>query len=135
MTSIKPPSSAPTGSQPLTDAASTGGTADAADTGDASFRSVLSGTGGPTPTHEAAGTAATGQVAAQSGVESTANLALEVDAGRLTVDQAVERLLEQTVTGLGAQLNAAQRTELSGLLRNALESDPTLLALRGDDRG
>jgi hypothetical protein len=135
MTSIKPPSSAPSGSQPLTDAANPGGGVDAADSGGVSFNSVLSGTGGAQQAHEAAATAAAGQVAAQSGVDSAASLALDIEAGRISMDQAVERLLEQTVASLGTQLSLAQRNELSGLLRSALASDPTLLALRGEDGG
>jgi hypothetical protein len=48
------------------------------------------------------------------------------------MDQAVEKLLEQTVSSLGAHLTSAQRAELSEVLRAALANDPTLQGLRGD---
>jgi hypothetical protein len=59
-----------------------------------------------------------------------AGLIRDVEAGRLSMDEAVDRLLTQTLAQADKQLDVAQRAELSGLLREALSSDPTLLALR-----
>ncbi|MEY4582604.1 MAG: hypothetical protein RL701_7307, partial [Pseudomonadota bacterium] len=59
-----------------------------------------------------------------------AQLARSVEAGTVTVDQAVEQLLGQTLARAKKQLSSAQLSELSTLLRDALLSDPTLSALR-----
>lgn len=56
-------------------------------------------------------------------------LVAQVRAGALSVDQALERLLARAVDGVGAALPPAARDELEGLLREALQSDPTLRAL------
>jgi hypothetical protein len=62
--------------------------------------------------------------------DPVAGLIRDVEAGRLSMDQAVDRLLTQTLAQADKQLDVAQRAELSGLLREALLNDPTLLALR-----
>jgi len=71
---------------------------------------------------------------ASTGNDPIAGLAREMQSGRLGMDQALEQLLDRAVHGLGAQLSSVQRSELAGLLRDALAHDPTLRALR-DDRG
>jgi hypothetical protein len=54
-----------------------------------------------------------------------------VEGGSVSLDQAVDRLVEQTLERAGKHLTGAQRTELSELLRSALANDPTLAELRG----
>jgi hypothetical protein len=71
------------------------------------------------------------QAAAASGPDPVAGLIEDVEAGRLSMDQAVDRLLTRTLAQMEGQLDSAQRAELSGLLRDALMNDPTLVALRG----
>jgi hypothetical protein len=59
-----------------------------------------------------------------------AALAADVQAGRIGMSDAVERLLERTVAQLGGRLSAEERAGLGVLLREALESDPALSSLR-----
>jgi hypothetical protein len=54
-----------------------------------------------------------------------------VESGSVSLDQAVERLVDQTLERAGKHLTGPQRAELTELLRAALENDPTLAALRG----
>jgi hypothetical protein len=90
---------------------------------------------------DSAGTGQTGEVSASesfaseslrsaSAPQSIPELARAIQAGALTADQAVDKLVDQTLARVNQQLSAAQLTELSGLLRDALLSDPTLRALR-----
>jgi hypothetical protein len=65
------------------------------------------------------------------GADPVAALAHAVESGAVTLEQAVGQLLEQTLQKAGRQLNAAQRDELSELLRSALLGDPTLSGLQG----
>jgi hypothetical protein len=83
---------------------------------------------------------AAGHVAAPSTTEQTAgvqqvnlvDLARAVEAGELTMGQAVERLVAGTIGSLPRQLTELERTELSQLLRQAVQNDPTLGALQDD---
>lgn len=91
-----------------------------------SFREALerpSGAGATTraqaPSLGAAGTA-----------DPIAELASAVRAGTLSAEQAVERLVENAVGALRHRLSEAQRVELTGLLREAIQNDPALTALR-----
>jgi hypothetical protein len=150
MTSIKPPAPGPTSSHPITDAARTGssdasGSAPAGADGDA-FKSALQGAAPPSgsapssgTTHAAgatagpsSGVATASQLGSKAGVDPVSVLVQQVEAGRMNMEQAVEQLLNQTVSSLGKQLSAAQRAELSDVLRAALANDPTLKGLRGD---
>jgi hypothetical protein len=54
-----------------------------------------------------------------------------VESGSITLNQAVERLVERTLERAGKHLTGQQRAELTELLRSALENDPTLAGLRG----
>jgi len=54
-----------------------------------------------------------------------------VESGSISLDQAVERLVDQTLERAGKHLTGPQRAELTELLRAALENDPTLAGLRG----
>jgi hypothetical protein len=66
------------------------------------------------------------------GGDVIAALVSDVEAGRVSLDQAVDRLLQQTLSKAQKHLNSDQITELSSLLRDALVSDPTLRAMRGE---
>jgi len=60
------------------------------------------------------------------------DLARAVESGKLTMGQAVERLVEGTIGSLPRQLTELERTELSQLLTAALENDPTLSGLQDE---
>ncbi|MGF1464647.1 MAG: hypothetical protein ACFCGT_00810 [Sandaracinaceae bacterium] len=54
-----------------------------------------------------------------------------LEAGRIGADEAMDRLVARAMTGTDG-LPAAERSALEGALRDALSTDPTLLALRRD---
>jgi hypothetical protein len=58
------------------------------------------------------------------------DLARAVERGQLTMTQAVERLVEQTLGTLPGPLTELERSELAQLLRQALAEDPTLGAMQ-----
>jgi hypothetical protein len=83
----------------------------------------------------AAGHLAAPTAAEQAGGVQQVNLvdlAKAVEAGELTMGQAVERLVEGTLGSLPRQLTELERTELSQLLRQAVQNDPALSALQED---
>jgi hypothetical protein len=53
-----------------------------------------------------------------------------VESGAISLESAVERLVEQTLERAGKNLTTQQRAELTELLRSALADDPTLADLR-----
>jgi hypothetical protein len=125
MTSIKPPDGRPGPISP----SSTGGSSDsgaAERVGSSSFRQALEQAGGAAPTQGAAAANTAGATAA----DPIAELAQAVRSGALTAEQAIERLLDRALTGVGARLSPAQRDELTAVLRSALEGDPALSELR-----
>ncbi|HKU39810.1 MAG TPA: hypothetical protein VJR89_16735 [Polyangiales bacterium] len=69
-----------------------------------------------------------------AGPASLVDLAKAVEAGQLTMTQAVERLVQQTLGSLPGPLTELERLELSQLLQNAVAQDPTLRAMR-DEQG
>ena len=90
----------------------------------ASFRDKLE-----LPTNTAP--AAAGSEAATSArLDSLHELLAAVRAGTLDREQAIERLIENNLERVGRGLSIAQRTELAAVLREAVEADPTLRALR-----
>jgi len=123
MTSIKPPSSGlhvpHTGDDIANELATDTASSRAGDVSTSASASELNSEPSSEPTRSSASTA-----------QSIAELARAIQAGALTPDQAVDRLVDQTLARVNKQLSAAQLTELSGLLRDALLSDPTLSALR-----
>lgn len=138
MTSIKPPSG-PTTTLPHTTGIDSGpangvdakeGVERAVDsqrTGDLSSVSQGHATRADTAEHVAAASSA-----ASAGVQvNLVDLAKAVEAGQLTMSEAVERLVEGTV-GLSRQLTELERAELSELLRSAVANDPALSALQDD---
>jgi hypothetical protein len=72
----------------------------------------------------------TGQVQVGASGDPVAVLVRDLEGGRLTVDQALDALVERAVGGLGHRLSEQERADLLGVLRTALGSDPTLAALR-----
>lgn len=126
MTSIKPPA---TSVPAPTDLAGDASAARSERADQASFqgavRDAQAGQG-------AAGvTAATGVASA----DPIAALSQQIRAGTLSVDQAIDRLVERaTEGGMAKHLGTRERAELTELLRSALASDPTLTALRDDLR-
>ena len=62
------------------------------------------------------------------------DLARAVESGHISMSQAVERLVEQTLGSLPGPLTELERSELSQLLKSAVASDPTLGALQ-DEQG
>jgi hypothetical protein len=147
MTSIKPPASGPVSGAndslplgegaPATEGRESAATASRDSASSGSFEQTLQdarAARSSSAAHQTGETPAASELAGSRSSDPVAPLLREIEAGRLSMDQAVARLLDQTVQSLGAQLNGAQRAELSGLLRDALAHDPTLRALR-DDRG
>ncbi len=125
MTSIKPPDGrSPIG--PLTPSGTGATSVDAPQQpGAASFRAALSDV-----SEAGAQAVATSGAPGAAGADPIAQLAESVRSGALTPEQAVERLVDRALAGMERTLTEAQRNELSGLLRAALESDPTLGELR-----
>ncbi|HKP62703.1 MAG TPA: hypothetical protein VJV78_38470 [Polyangiales bacterium] len=60
------------------------------------------------------------------------DLARAVETGQMSMSQAVERLVEQTLGSLPGPLTELERSELSQLLRSAVTNDPTLGALQDE---
>ncbi len=68
-----------------------------------------------------------------SRAELVRSLAADIRAGRIDPQQAVDRLVERTLSsGAAASLPPARRAELEALLRSTLEGDPTLEAMQRD---
>lgn len=100
---------------------------------------LVSGTGGLSSVSQGHVAGASAEVGissstATAGVQAVnlVDLAKAVEAGQLTMGQAVEKLVEGTVGSLPRQLTDLERSELSELLRSAVSSDPTLSALQDD---
>lgn len=131
MTSIKPPSSAPTGPHIPSDRTdTTGGVSHGSQqtegAASSSFQRSLE------HAREAHQVSPTSGSTGTSGADRIAQLASSVESGSLSLEQAVDELLGQTLARAEKHLSAEQRAELSDLLRNALLSDPTLSSLRGE---
>jgi hypothetical protein len=132
MTSIKPPSSGTTGPHTLDESSAsaghTGAGAGVTTEGPAgsSFRQTLNEAG---EAGRASQPSQVGLAGLQGGADPVGSLAREVEAGRISMDQAAEQLLERALASVDRHLGANQRAELKDLLRNALANDPTLAAL------
>jgi hypothetical protein len=61
-------------------------------------------------------------------------MAQELGQGKLSVEQALDRLVERAASGPSQNLSEAERADLRSLLRDALGADPTLGALREELR-
>jgi hypothetical protein len=131
MTSIKPPSSGPTGPHTPADRSDTSssvshGSQQTDGAASSSFQRSLE------HAREAHQVSPTSGSTGTSGADRITKLADSVESGSLSLDQAVDELLGQTLARAERHLSAEQRAELSDLLRNALASDPTLSSLRGE---
>jgi hypothetical protein len=71
------------------------------------------------------------EAAGTSSASPLGDIRQELAAGRIDVDQAVERLVQRAL-GSAAGLPESDRAALEAQLREALSEDPTLLALRRD---
>jgi hypothetical protein len=120
MSTIKPPDGRPPAGGSGSDGPQGPGAAEG--TGP-SFQQVLEG--GPTQ-----GAAAAQQAGAAAGADPVGQLAAAVKRGELTPDQAIEQLVERAAGQMAAQLSEAQRAELVAVLREAVETDPSLRELR-----
>ena len=128
MTSIKPPSSGTTGPHAAPERAdAAGGTQQPDRAESSSFQRSLS------EANQANATGETQQIAgSQAGsADPVGQLARAVESGSISLEQAVNQLLDRTLEQAGRHLSGEQRAELSELLRSALLSDPTLAGLRG----
>ena len=56
----------------------------------------------------------------------------QVRAGRLSVEQAVERLVDDAVAAVADTLSPEQRQDLRSILRETIAADPTLSALANE---
>jgi signal transduction histidine kinase len=122
MTSIKPPSSGTSGPNALPERAdAAGGSLQTDRTESSSFQQSLSEAN---QAHQVGGTTA-------AGADSVGTIARAVESGSISLEQAVEQLVEQTLERAGKHLTGEQRSELTELLRSALANDPTLAGLRG----
>lgn len=63
--------------------------------------------------------------------EGTASIEADLRAGRIDVDEAIDRLVERSLANASG-LSSADRARLEAHLRAALAEDPTLIALRKD---
>jgi hypothetical protein len=73
---------------------------------------------------------AAGEAAATGAADPVSELAAAVRSGAIDSEQAIERLLDRAVGGVGSRLSSAQRQELTVVLRQALDHDPALRELR-----
>ena len=125
MTSIKPPSSGTQGPHAVPERADAAGGSQQSDRAQSSsFQQSLAEANQATQTQQVAGSAA-------SSADPVGQLASAVESGSISLDQAVNQLLDRTLEQAGKHLTGAQKAELSELLRSALLSDPTLAGLRG----
>jgi hypothetical protein len=112
MTSIKPPlPPAVPGTDSSAGAAGVEGVADPAKTGAAA----------PTT-----GVDPVGAAGAAGQADPIAELAAAIARGELSAAQAMDRLVDRALAGVSAHLDAAQRAELAGVLRAALDGDPAV---------
>ena len=132
MTSIKPPSSGTSGPQAIPERADAAGGSPQTDRAESSaFQRSLAEANQANQAQQI-GPSAAATVAGHSGsVDPVGALAKAVESGSISLDQAVERLVDVTLERAGRHLTGPERAELTELLRSALENDPTLAALRG----
>jgi len=125
MTSIKPPPP-PTipGAGPLDPVA---------------FTDQASATQGVESLESATSASATAGAGGVSGVgpagqaDPIAELAGAIARGELSAQQAMDRLVDRALADVSAHLDAAQRAELAGVLRAALDGDPAVRDALGTD--
>jgi len=62
-----------------------------------------------------------------------AELAGAIARGELSAAQAMDQLVDRALAGVSAHLDSAQRAELAGVLRAALDGDPSVRDALGTD--
>lgn len=92
--------------------------------------SVRAVSGSPAGATQATGADAASATRAPEATDAIGRIAQALGDGSLTVEQAMERLVDHALTGLDGRLTTTERTELLALLRDALADDPALGALR-----
>lgn len=123
---IKPPGSGPIGGA---GAPPESGAAGGVQGSSEDFRAELDKAG---DTHREGAASTTANVGS-SRAELLRSLAEDLRAGRIDPQQAVDQLVERTLSGgAAASLPPARRAELEALLRSTLDQDPTLAAMQRD---
>jgi hypothetical protein len=104
----------------------------------------LAGPSGAESVEKAAGTAGSGAAAPAGSVggvgsagqaDPIAELAAAIARGELSPAQAMDQLVDRALAGVSAHLDSAQRAELAGVLRAALDGDPSVHDALGTDTG
>lgn len=99
------------------------------------FRAALENAGEADASKAAGASASAGGAAPAEGSRAALlrSLAEDLRAGRIDPQQAVDRLVDRTLSsGAAASLPPARRAELEALLRSTLDEDPTLAAMQRD---
>ncbi len=133
MTSIKPPDSGAPTAPHLSTPGATVGSSERSSTGaaGASFREALGQAQAQAVAGQTGVAPAAGSGSSQA-ADPIAALSQQVKSGQLSMDQAIDQLVERAADGVGRHLSAAQRDELRDVVRQALSFDPTLSALRSE---
>ena len=129
MTSIKPPGSGLPAPSSVPGEAAPTGAREAREGQAASFQQAVRDA---QASHVSASQASAAGAAGQAAADPIAALSQQIKAGTLSVDQAVERLVERAGQSMAKHLGERERSELTELLRSALANDPALAALRDD---
>jgi hypothetical protein len=91
------------------------------------FRDALERAG---KTGSASAIATTTASGAAAKADPITDLARAVQSGALSVDRALEQLVERAAGAMAGKLTSAQRAELTAVLQAALQNDPALQSLR-----
>jgi len=75
---------------------------------------------------QAAGVQPAGPVGPSGQADPIAELAAAIARGELSAAQAMDRMVDRALAGVSAHLDGAQRAELAGVLRAALDGDPAV---------
>jgi hypothetical protein len=119
MTSIKPPL------PPVVSGPDSLGGASAAESVEKAAGTA--GSGAAAPAGSVGGSAPAGQA------DPIAELAAAIARGELSAAQAMDRLVDRALAGVSTHLDSAQRAELAGVLRAALDGDPSVRDALGTD--
>jgi hypothetical protein len=102
----------------------------------------LAGADAATSVERATGPAQAGATAPSSAVggaglagqaDPIAELAAAIARGELSAAQAMDHLVDRALAGVSVHLDAAQRAELAGVLRAALDGDPAVRDALGSE--
>jgi hypothetical protein len=79
------------------------------------------------------GASAVSGVGAAGQTDPIAELASAIARGELSAEQAMDRLVDRALANVSVHLDGAQRAELAGVLRAALDGDPAVRDALGTD--